>query len=184
MWPIEITLRRRNENPRISSNIEVIFVTSSQVGIRVVLWSNSWRRQGGREERSSVGLFDWNYFLNRRETSTIIMVDRANIKQMIPALPDEKIGNYSRRVKKICLFDSAPPSNAICFYCLFNNCIVLIANTGLYKSYFIVSCLTLNILNVDLCVILQICWQLRVYSSSKLLILGINELIGNRIYSK
>lgn len=59
------------------------------------------------------------------------MVDRANIKQMIPALPDEKIGNYSRRVKKIFLLDSAPPSNAICFYCLFNNCIVLTADTGL-----------------------------------------------------
>lgn len=45
------------------------------------------------------------------------MVDRANsIKQMIPALPDEKIGNYVRHVKKNCPCDSAPPSDAIYFY--------------------------------------------------------------------
>lgn len=72
-----------------------------------------------------------DYFLNRRKISAIIMVDRANIKQMIPALPDEKIGNYTCRVKEIRLFDSAPPSDAIYFHCSFNNCIVLIAHCRL-----------------------------------------------------
>ena len=42
------------------------------------------------------------------------MVDRANsIKQMIPALPDEKIGNYDRQLvimKKNRSCDSARPS--------------------------------------------------------------------------
>lgn len=55
------------------------------------------------------------------------MVDRANIKQMIPALPDEKIGNYVRRANEIRPFDSAPPSIAICFYHLFNNRVVPVA---------------------------------------------------------
>lgn len=55
------------------------------------------------------------------------MVDRANIKQMIPALPDEKIGNYARRANEIRPFDSAPPSTAACFYRLFYNRIVLVA---------------------------------------------------------
>jgi len=35
------------------------------------------------------------------------MVDRANIKQIIPALPDEKIGNYNSIIE-IHLFDRMP----------------------------------------------------------------------------
>lgn len=136
---------RTNEIPDASSDIEKISVTSSQVGIRVVLWSNSWKRQGGRGAGPSAGLSERDYFLNRREITTVTM-DRANsIKQMIPALPDEKIGNYARHVKETRPFDSAPPSNAICFQCLFNNCIVLIAHANSYKVYFIVChilCLT------------------------------------------
>lgn len=46
------------------------------------------------------------------------MVDRANIKQIIPALPDEKIGNYISRTRDIHIYDSMPlPGTPIHFYC-------------------------------------------------------------------
>lgn len=58
------------------------------------------------------------------------MVDRANIKQMIPALPDEKIGDYAFLIRVIYAFVSAPPNNAICSYCLFNSYFVVIAHVN------------------------------------------------------
>lgn len=85
------------------------------------------------------------------------MVDRANIKQMIPALPDEKIGNYSFLIRVISAFDSAPPSSTICSYCLFNSYFIVVAHVNSQTDCFSTCHLILFDIHMFICAILQIC---------------------------
>lgn len=112
------------------------------------------------------------------------MVDRANIKQMIPALPDEKIGDYAFLIRVICACNSAPPSSVICSYCLFNSYFVAIAHINPRTDCFSICHLITFDLYTFICTILQICWQLPACSNSRLLTLETSELIGSRICSK